>query len=78
MSMIENQEMIQEKGMDEFLKSQAEKYCCPSCGDVVSVHDGKCYACGYKGEKPLRELASLNGISIGGCPIENKLLFSAT
>ena len=26
MSMVENQKMMQEKGMDEFLKSQAEKY----------------------------------------------------
>jgi len=61
MSMIENQKMIKEKGMDEFLKSQTEKYRCPSCGDLVSVHDGKCYACGYQGEKPLRKLANLNG-----------------
>ena len=56
MSMVENQKMIQEKGMDEFLRSQAEKYCCPSCGDVVSVHDGKCYACGYHGEKPIKRI----------------------
>jgi predicted RNA-binding Zn-ribbon protein involved in translation (DUF1610 family) len=52
MSMVENQKMIQEKGMDEFLKSQAIKYRCPNCGDVVSVHDGKCYACSYQAEKP--------------------------
>ena len=56
MSMVKNQKMIQEKGMDEFLQSQAEKYCCPSCGDVVSVHDGKCYACGYQGEKPIKKV----------------------
>ena len=52
MSMLENQKMIKEKGMEKFLKSQAEKYRCPSCGDLVSVHDGKCYACGYQGQKP--------------------------
>ena len=52
MSMVENQKAIKENGMDEFLKSQAEKYRCPSCGDVVSVHDGKCYGCGYQGSKP--------------------------
>ena len=52
MSMVENQEMVQEEGMDVFLRSQAEKYRCPSCGDVISVHDGKCYACGYKADKP--------------------------
>jgi Protein of unknown function (DUF3795) len=48
MSMVENLKVISEKGMDEFLKSQAEKYACPSCGDVVCVHDSKCYSCGYK------------------------------
>lgn len=52
MNMVENQLMIKEKGMDAFLTSQAEKYRCPSCGDLISVHDGKCYACGYQGEKP--------------------------
>jgi rubrerythrin len=44
--------MMKEKGMEEFLKSQSEKYRCPSCGDIVSVHDGKCYTCGYQAEKP--------------------------
>jgi Protein of unknown function (DUF3795) len=48
MSMVENLKELKEKGMDEFLKSQAEKYSCPTCGDAVSVHDGKCYNCGYK------------------------------
>ena len=48
MSMIENQKMLKAKGIDEFLKSQAKKYTCPSCGDVVCVHDSKCYSCGYK------------------------------
>lgn len=51
MSMVENLRIIQEKGMTKFLRKQAKKYRCPSCGDVVSVHDGKCYACGYQGEK---------------------------
>ena len=56
MSMIENQKEIKEKGMDEFLKNQAEKYRCPSCGDVVSVHDARCYACSYQGEKPIKKV----------------------
>jgi hypothetical protein len=56
MSMVTNLEEIKEKGMDEFLKSQAEKYRCPNCGDVVSVHDGKCYACGYQGQKPEKKV----------------------
>jgi len=52
MSMVENQKMIQEKGMGAFLQSQVEEYQCPSCGDIISVHDGKCYACGYQADKP--------------------------
>jgi hypothetical protein len=47
MSMVENLKEIKEKGMTEFLKGQEAKYHCPSCGDVISIHDGKCYACGY-------------------------------
>jgi hypothetical protein len=47
MSMVENLKTLKEKGMAEFLRLQAEKHTCPVCGDVVSVHDGKCYGCGY-------------------------------
>ncbi len=47
MSMVENLHELHDKGMDEFLKLQAEKYRCSNCGDVVSVHDGRCYKCGY-------------------------------
>jgi hypothetical protein len=52
MSMLENQKMIKEKGMTEFLRSQSEKYRCPQCGDIVSVHNGKCYSCGFQAQKP--------------------------
>ncbi|MDD1674658.1 MAG: DUF3795 domain-containing protein [Methanomicrobiales archaeon] len=45
MSMIDNLRMIQEKGMDAFLASQEEKYRCPHCGALISVHNGKCYRC---------------------------------
>ena len=49
MSMVENLKMIKEKGIDEFLKNQAQKYCCPNCGiGVICVHDNKCFRCGYK------------------------------
>ena len=47
MSMVENLEMMRAMGIDAFLKSQEEKYRCPRCGDVVCVHDRKCYSCGY-------------------------------
>jgi hypothetical protein len=49
MSMVENLKMLREKGMEDFLQSQAQKYSCPTCGTgVISVHDRKCYGCGYK------------------------------
>ena len=47
MSMVENLKIIKAQGIEEFLKSQAERYTCSNCGDVVCVHDGKCYSCGY-------------------------------
>jgi hypothetical protein len=45
MSMVENLRELKEKSVKQFLKSQEEKYEHPKCGDVISVHDGKCYAC---------------------------------
>jgi 2-iminoacetate synthase ThiH len=47
MSMVENLKELKAKGMDEFLKNQEERHRCPSCGDVVCVHGGKCYSCSY-------------------------------
>ena len=44
MSIVENIREIK-KGMKKFLENQEEKYTCPECGDVVSVHDGICYTC---------------------------------
>ena len=51
MSMVENLKMIKTQGMDSFLKNQEETHRCPNCGDVVCVHDGKCYSCGYTRQK---------------------------
>lgn len=45
MSMIENLTKIKEKGMDEFLRSQEEKWVCPSCGGIISCHNGQCPNC---------------------------------
>ena len=46
MSMVENLKEIEEKGMVSFLINQENKYKCPECGDVMSVHNRKCYKCG--------------------------------
>jgi hypothetical protein len=45
MSMIENLEFIRDKGIDKFLRRQAKKYKCPTCGGTVCVHNGRCYEC---------------------------------
>jgi rubrerythrin len=55
MSMVENLQELKAKGMDEFLKSQAEKYRCPNCGGVVCIHDGRCYSCGQMRQKTVFE-----------------------
>ena len=47
MSMVDNLQELKEKGMEQFLENQESKYKCPNCGDIISVHDRKCYACGY-------------------------------
>ena len=49
MSMVENLKQIKTEGIEDFLKSQEAKYKCSECGDVVSVHDRKCYSCGHVG-----------------------------
>ena len=47
-SFVGNLREIEERGIDAFLQSQEAKFKCSACGDVVSVHDGKCYACAAK------------------------------
>jgi len=47
MSMVTNLRELEKNGIDYFLKSQEAKYKCPECGDILSVHDQKCYACGF-------------------------------
>ena len=34
--------------MGEFLEKQREKYTCPKCGGIISIHDGECSECQYK------------------------------
>jgi len=45
MSLIENLNVIKEKGMDAFLKKEHQKWMCPTCGGVISVHTRRCYRC---------------------------------
>lgn len=45
-SFVANLGMIREQGMEKFLETEAKRFRCPSCSDLVSVHDGKCCSCG--------------------------------
>jgi hypothetical protein len=51
MSMVENLKDIQANGMEAFLEGQRRKYRCSNCGGTFSVHNGKCYSCGFIREK---------------------------
>lgn len=47
MSMIENLETIRDRGVKFFLKEQKERFTCPRCQGLISVHSGKCYVCDH-------------------------------
>ena len=45
MSMIENLDMIKEKGMKAFLEKEEKKWTCPTCGGITCCHAGLCLEC---------------------------------
>ena len=47
MSMVENLKELKDKGMEKFLENQESKYKRSKYGDIISVHDRKCYTCGH-------------------------------
>lgn len=46
MSMLENLAFIEKHGMDAFLAWEKERWTCPTCGGIVSVHRDDCPECG--------------------------------
>lgn len=48
MSMFANLQLINEKGLEVFLKSEEEKWTCPNCGSGLSVHRDSCLRCSHK------------------------------
>jgi uncharacterized OB-fold protein len=44
-SLIESFAYIKANGMDEFLKSEEEKWKCPTCGGVICAQTKRCYTC---------------------------------
>lgn len=46
MSMLDNLRMINEMGIRAFIQTEAEKWVCPECGEIICVHKPVCLACG--------------------------------
>lgn len=46
MSMIDNLNNINKKGIDVFLKNQTEKWTCKNCKSILCVHRSLCLNCG--------------------------------
>lgn len=51
MSMLENLNMIREKGLDLFVRRQNELYRCEVCGKLKTVHQKYCLFCGNENRK---------------------------
>jgi len=45
MSVKENLEYIKENGLSEFVAEQYEEHCCSKCGQLISIHNRKCFKC---------------------------------
>jgi hypothetical protein len=46
MSMIENLEFIESRGLSAFIVKEKERWRCKKCGGVICVHRKRCYICG--------------------------------
>lgn len=49
--MLENLNMIREKGLDLFVRRQKELYRCEVCGKLKTVHQKYCLFCGNENKK---------------------------
>ena len=47
-NLIDNLNEMKKIGIEEWLKKEREKWRCPSCQGLVSLHNKKCYECGYQ------------------------------
>ena len=42
--------LLQMHGLEMFMEKQKEKYTCPKCGGIISMHDRECGECQEKSE----------------------------
>ena len=47
-SLIENSRFVKAYGLEQFMVHQKEKYTCPRCGGIISIHDRECSECQEK------------------------------
>ena len=47
-SLMENFRIIENRGIEEFLKEAEKKWRCTSCGELLCVHRKMCFHCGEK------------------------------
>lgn len=51
-SLIENSRFVQAHGFEHFMDQQKNKYTCPKCGGIFSIHDQECSECQEKMKQP--------------------------
>lgn len=56
MSMIDNGNLIKDKGIAALLVSEEKKWKCPECGGVICCHNGICFSCGVEKLKNKQKL----------------------
>ncbi len=44
-SLIQHSQFVKENGLEIFMNSQKEKYTCPHCGGIISIHGSECSEC---------------------------------
>ena len=50
-SFVENLRFIRSRGMPAFLRRESERYTCPACGRLLTVHSDKCPHCGHRHDR---------------------------
>lgn len=59
-SLLENSLLVQTQGVETFMEKQKEKFTCPKCGGIISLHDAECSECQWKMQKKQGRLQLLD------------------
>ncbi|MEG2381600.1 MAG: DUF3795 domain-containing protein [Oscillospiraceae bacterium] len=47
-SLVENSQFVKANGLTAFMEQQKERYTCPNCGGIISIHDSECSECQWR------------------------------